>query len=119
MVDTFKLEEPVAMCMTDEVVYYVRGHVDKTKFRGMLLSRAPYLEGGEDARDVIKGKVQHGWLIAVGGDMSGCGWDSALFFLTEPLPEGTTQFSTYSYPEEDDINAPILDGPHEVTWWEP
>jgi hypothetical protein len=111
-----KLEEPIAMCATQQLSYWVRGHVPKGKFRGALLSKCGGLEGEEDAYDIIHGKVQHGWLIACAGDLSGCGWDTTLYFLTEPLPEGTTTFHDEfdGFPE----SGPIVDGPHEVTWWE-
>jgi hypothetical protein len=113
------LEDPISICDTYEVRYWARGWVKKRKFRGKLLSRASngYLEGNEEPRDIVDGVVLHGWLIAVAGDTSGCGWDTTFYFLTEPLPEGTKQFEVYQ--DGNESRAPIVDGPHEVTWWEP
>lgn len=110
--------DPVAMCETYKVNHWVRGHVNPVKFRGQLLSKATngMLEGDYEPMDIIKGNIKRGWLISCAGDVSGCGWDSAMFFLEEPLPEGTKQYEVWTY--DGDVMAEIVDGPHEVTWWE-
>jgi hypothetical protein len=116
---TIVLEDPVAMCHTFENNYWCHGWVDKAKFRGRLLSRTPYLEGEEDARDIIHGKVKRGWIVTVAGDTSGCGWDATMHFLTEPLAEGATHYAEVYDEDGEKHPAEIIDGPHKVTWWEP
>ncbi len=119
-VQRMEFGDPVSLCETYHVNHWVRGHVNKEKFRGRLLSRASEgrLEGDYEPMDIIKGNVKHGWLISCAGDTSGCGWDTSMYFLDEPLPEGTKQYEVWSYGEEGDVMAEIVDGPHEVTWWE-
>jgi len=113
--------EPVAMCRTDEVCYWTHGWVDKRKFRGALLSAASWpssLEGEEEPDTIIRGKVHHGWVLTVAGDTSGCGWDATIHFLHEPLAEGTETFEDTYDADGNEVPAPIIDGPHEATWWE-
>lgn len=131
-VDVFAIEEPVSMCRTYENNYWARGHIDKTKFRGRLLSLASdrRLEGDEDTHDILAGKVKHGWIVTVAGDWSGCGGDFSIYFLeTKPETEFIENPEDYfddwddeskaAYIEEIGEPGQIVDGPHEATWWEP
>jgi len=110
-----QLEDPVEMCHTFDNAYWCHGWVNKSKFRGRLLSG--YLVGEEDPHDIFQGKVKHGWLVAVAGDTSGCGWDTTLHFFTDPLPEGTTHYGETYDEDGEEHPAEIVDGPHQVTWW--
>jgi len=119
------IQEPVVMCHTYDNNYWAHGHQNKSKFRGALLKRTPWgLEGGEDADTIIHGKVKHGWIIAVAGDVSGCGWDTTMYFqATEPKVVGgwwkECPGITYDGDDEERDAGEVVDGPHPVTWWEP
>jgi len=127
MSEPIALEDPVSMCATFDNVYWAHGWIDKRKFRGHLLSRADSgrLEGEEDARDIIAGKVHHGWVISIVGDTSGCGWDLTTYFETEePHPVDGRWIDRLVLDEDEDgveveVPAEVADGPHKATWWSP
>jgi hypothetical protein len=125
------IEEPVSMCRTFENNYWARGHIDKTKFRGALLSSASSgaLEGEEEPRDILAGKVKYGWIATVAGDWSGCGGDYSIYFLdTKPETEFIENPEDYFDDWDDESKAAYIEeigepgriiDVHEATWWEP
>jgi hypothetical protein len=103
---------------------WTHGHVSKRKFKGKVIAAAKqgYLEGIEshDYMAVLRGKVQHGWVLTVAGDAGHCGLDYTTYFITEPLAEGATTYEECLDPETDEyVACEIYDGPHPATWIEP
>lgn len=115
-------------CDLDRVWLWVHGHVPRDKMRGAALSRLRYLDADVEPEQVFKGKVRHGWVLTVTGDLSGCGWDMSTFFEeTEPQvvedESGVRRWSgatRYDEAAGDDIevDAEVVDGPHVATWLE-
>ena len=117
--------EDVYACELDHVWLWARGHIPRDKMRGAALSRLPYLDAELEPEQVFRGKVKRGWVLCVAGDASGCGWDTTMHFQeTEPRvwtdEHGVTRWSGASTYDDDDqeMDAEVVDGPHEATWVE-
>lgn len=58
-------------------------------------------------------------MVTVEGDAAtGCGFDFTTFFLTEPLPDGTTTYEVGYDEDGEEYPLPIYDGPYVATWLE-
>lgn len=139
------IEETVS-CELDDGWLWVHGWIDKRRFKGECLSQVDsfeYLRSGfddENRRAVAAGSVHHGYVITVEGDMSGCGWDTTMYFEeTEPTvveierrsdpldPETMGRVRVWhgasEYVDLGDADgerpATVLDGPHKATWLKP
>lgn len=119
-----RIEEPVSMCHTFTNNYWAHGHIPKAKFRGRLLSYASEfrLEGDEDVRDILAGRVKHGWIISVAGDWSGCGGDYTIYFLENEPPDVGAVWEEPDpdlYEEDDEVPTGEIIDKQLCTWWEP
>lgn len=113
-----EVAEEVFSCYADRVWIWKHGHIDKRKFKGSILSGHPHSFDGEyEIEDIIKAKVVHGWVIAIAGDLSGCGYDESTWFgITEPkIVDGRWDFAGLEDPVAEKI---VIDGPHKATWLE-
>lgn len=121
--------EAVYACDLDGATMWVHGWVDKRKFKGKCLSEHGMLEADFDNHDIVNAKVQHGYVLSVAGDTSGCGWDVTTYFvkdepvLTDGRWMGATRWedsegSTVDPDEPDSMEVPaeVVDGPHQATW---
>lgn len=115
--------EEVVACSMEGSWLWTHGHVPKRKFKGKAIAEAKsgYFESIEpyDYLSVVRGKVKHGWVLTVKGDSSGCAADFTIYFITEPLAEGTTTYEECLGEDGDFHPCEIYDGPHEATWLEP
>lgn len=105
---------------------WVHGWVDKRKFKGRCLSAVgrhwSALEGEYEKDQIMEGEVRQGWVLTCAGDLSGCGWDSTIYFEeNEPVVidgrwDGATRYDEDG--EEIEGGGDIVDGPHQATWLE-
>lgn len=119
--------EEVFACDLATAWIWAHGWLDKRKFKGQCLSRYERraFDADYEKEDLIKGKVHHGWVLTVAGDLSGCGWDMTCFLLdAEPeIVDGRyIAETTVEYDDEDnetEVNPEVVDGPHKATWLVP
>ena len=63
--------------------------------------------------------IHRGWALSVAGDLTGCGWDSAMYFVVGEQPPSIVNGHWDGGGEFDlEEPAPVLDGPRQVTWVE-
>jgi hypothetical protein len=122
-----QIEEVVA-CDYEQLAWlWTHGWVNKRKFKGECLSRTSRRGFDTDFEEIeiVKGKVVHGWILTIAGDLSGCGWDATMYMeRDEPvIIDGRwAGHEGVEYDDDDnevDVDAQVIDGPHKATWLEP
>jgi hypothetical protein len=103
-------------CSWGTVWIWKPGHLDKSKFKGWVLSNHRSFDAEYDTYDLVRAPVRHGWVVTVAGDTSGCGWDTTTYLeRDEPhIVDGRwVKFTT-----EEGVPLEVVDGPHLATWLE-